>query len=172
MEAKPKNTNLPPFSFLLWYSPTRKDIDIHDVYLLTGWGMGLLWRAWSRRKLPRRCTSWDDGPKCDWMCWWFTNYYIQRPELPLSHPLWPKAQRLSISRACLHYCREAPKKAAWTTTLFQSLNASQCIELPFIIDERFQTTSLSGFLEACFFVCQPLVKFYLLVNRSCFYVCQ
>lgn len=32
MEAKPKNTNLPPFSFLLWYSPTRKkDIDIHNV---------------------------------------------------------------------------------------------------------------------------------------------
>ena len=96
--------------------------NIHiGLYLLTGWGEGILWCAWSRRKLCWRCASWDDGAECDRMRWWFPNHHLQWPDLTLSHPLWPEVKCFSISRARLHYRREASEEKAWTQSLFQTL---------------------------------------------------
>lgn len=80
--------------------------------VLIGWGESLLWCAWSRRKLPCRSSFGDDRAERDRVrrrlsnnnLWWF--------ELTLPHPLWPKTQCFSVSRACLHYCRAVKKKEA------------------------------------------------------------
>lgn len=86
-------------------------------FALAGGSKSIFWRAWARRKPPGRSSSRDDRSERDRVHWRFPNRNIRWPELTLPHPLWPKAECVAISRACLHHYRAPEKEEDWITAI-------------------------------------------------------